>query len=81
MVSTAALVLLLSSLSLQTLALQGRRQMIGQLRQRAQEDQLASAAQQLLGTLRQDHPCLLERRLVEWSAAPCLEGQSPAVLQ
>jgi hypothetical protein len=72
--STAALMLLLSSLSLQTVSLQARRQLLVQLQQRQQQDLLASAAQQLLGRLKLQHGCLLERPQADWAAAPCLEG-------
>jgi hypothetical protein len=66
--STGALMLLLSSLSLQTAALQARRQFLEQLQQRQQEDRLASAAQQLVGRLRREQPVLLEQPLRQWPA-------------
>jgi len=74
--STAGLLLLLSSVSLQTLSLQARRQFLEQLQQRQQEDRLASAAQQLVGRLRREHPCLLELPLSAWAGASCL-GDEP----
>ncbi|MFN5161318.1 MAG: hypothetical protein ACK5IA_05460, partial [Cyanobacteriota bacterium] len=53
------LLLVLGSLSLQTLSLQGRLRTVAQLRLRQAEDGLASGAQQLVGDLNQHHPCLL----------------------
>lgn len=79
--SSASLLLLLSSLSLQTVSLQARRQMLLQLQQRHQQDQLTSAAQQLVGRLKRDHPCLLERPEADWATAPCLNGETPAALR
>ncbi|MFN5162956.1 MAG: hypothetical protein ACK5IA_13955, partial [Cyanobacteriota bacterium] len=49
--SGAALLLVLGSLSLQTLSLQGRLRTVAQLRLRQAEDGLASGAQQLVGDL------------------------------
>ena len=79
--STAALMLLLSSLSLQTASLQVRRQLLLQVQQRQQHDLLASAAHQLVGRLRLDHACLLEHDSAHWSQAPCLAGHPPELLQ
>ena len=73
----AALMLLLSSLSLQTASLQARRQLLLELQQRQQQDLLASAAQQLVGRLKLQHPCLLEHDVAAWAAAPCLGGVDP----
>lgn len=69
--------LLLSSLSLQTASLQARRQLLLELQQRQQQDLLASAAQQLVGRLRLNHPCLLQHRQADWTTAPCLNGVDP----
>lgn len=79
--STAALMLLLSSLSLQTASLQVRRQLLLQVQQRQQQDLLASTAHQLVGRLRLEHPCLLQLEVQQWPAAPCLAGQEPQALQ
>jgi hypothetical protein len=79
--STAALLLLLSSVSLQTASLQARRQLLLQVQQRQQLDLLASAAQQLVGRLRLQHPCLLEQPSSAWEGAPCLDGQAAQMLQ
>jgi hypothetical protein len=65
--SGAALLLLLGSLSLQTLSLQGRLRTVAQLRLRQAEDGLASAAQQLVGDLNRQHPCLLALPLNAWA--------------
>lgn len=78
--STAALMLLLSSLSLQTASLQARRQLLVELQQRQQQDLLASAAQQLVGRLKLHHSCLLARNSADWAAAPCLGGADPQEL-
>jgi hypothetical protein len=72
--SVAALMLLLSSLSLQTVSLQARRQLALQLRQRQQQDVLSSAAQHLLGRLKRHHGCLLDLPASDWAQAPCLAG-------
>jgi hypothetical protein len=79
--TTAALLLLLSSLSLQTASLQARRQLLLEVQQRHQQDLLTSAAHHLLGRLKRQHPCLLERTAPEWAAAPCLAGQAPETLR
>lgn len=62
------MVLLLSSLSLQTAALQGRRRDASQFQRRAAQDGLASAAQVVAGQLQQDYPCLVSTALREWDA-------------
>jgi hypothetical protein len=74
-----ALVLLLSSLSLQTLALQSRAQAGANERLRRAEDDLASAAHHLVGDLNEGHPCLLSEPIGAWSpeAAAC---PAPAAL-
>uniref|UniRef100_UPI00404B26F3 hypothetical protein n=1 Tax=Cyanobium sp. TaxID=2164130 RepID=UPI00404B26F3 len=73
--SAAALVLLLSSLSLQTLALQSRSRVRAQWLQRQQGDALASAAQQLAVQLQGPGQCLLRG-----PSQPCGAGPDPAGL-
>ena len=63
-----ALVLLLSSLSLQTVALQTRRSEGGFGERRQREDALFSAAQLVVGRL-QAHRCLLTLSLKTWAEA------------
>jgi hypothetical protein len=68
---SVSLLLLLSSLSLQALALQeGSLQALRQ-RRRLQEDQLMTAAQRLAGRLQRQHRCLLPLAAGEWDAAGC----------
>ncbi len=62
----ASLVLMLSSLSLQTSALQSMVQSGTALRQRQAEDRLASAAHQLVGELSGTYGCLLALPLAAW---------------
>jgi hypothetical protein len=61
-----ALLLLLSSLSLQTLALQSHALAAASERLRRVEDDLASAAHDLVGELNEGHRCLLGAPLAEW---------------
>jgi len=68
---SSSLLMLLSSLSFQALALQQRAQLQLQFRQRQLEDQLQSAAQRLVGRLQRQHPCLLPLPLERWPAAAC----------
>jgi len=63
----ASLVLLLSSLSLQTAALQSMVHSGTALRQRQAEDRLASAAHQLVGELSGTYGCLLALPLAAWA--------------
>lgn len=67
--SGAALVLLLSGLSLQTAVLHQRELAAEALRQRHEEDALASAAQRLVAQLDGPYRCLMTLPLVQWSAA------------
>jgi hypothetical protein len=69
----ASLVLLLGSLSLQTLVLQRRLGVLREEQRGLQEDALASAAQQLVAALNRDHPCLLTLPLERWGSdgLPC----------
>jgi hypothetical protein len=73
--SAASLVLLLSSLSLQNLALQSRSRLRAQWLQRQQGDALASAAQQLVVQLQGRGQCLLRT-----SSQGCGVGLDPARL-
>lgn len=77
----AALVLMLSSLSVQTAALQGATQAAAELRSRQLEDTLASAAQQVAGQLSGLHACLLALPLAAWPASGCGVGAEAATLR
>jgi hypothetical protein len=68
---TVALLLLLGSLMLVSLALQGRVQASVQRQRRQAEDRLMSAAQQLAGRLQRHCPELLAQPHTAWSASPC----------
>lgn len=72
LVILATMLLLLSSLAVQSamLQLRARRSVLLELRQA--EDQLSSAAHQLVGRLQQEHPCLLALPLAQWSAQGAL---------
>jgi hypothetical protein len=73
--------LLLSSLSLQALALQGGGLQAVQERRRQQEDQLMAAAQQLAGRLQRRHRCLLAVNDAGWGAAGCATAGELAELR
>ena len=79
--SAAALLLLVGSLSLQTVSLEARRHLHLQLQLRQQQDLLSSAAQQLVGRLKLHHSCLLELPSSQWAGAPCLAAEAPEALQ
>ena len=64
-----ALLLLLSSASLQTVALQSHGLAAAAARARRAEDDLASAAHDLVGELNLAHRCLLGRPSAAWRAA------------
>jgi len=68
-----ALLLVLSSLSLQTLALQSLELAAASERLRRVKDDLAAAAHDLVGELNGGHRCLLEQPLAAWAsgAAGC----------
>ena len=70
---SVSLLLLLSSLSLQALALQGRSLQVVQQRRRLLEDRLMEAAQQFAGALQRQHRCLLPLSDVQWAQAPCAD--------
>jgi hypothetical protein len=78
----ASLVLLLGSLSLQTLVLQRRLGLLREEQRGHQEDALASAAQQLVAALNRDHPCLLLLPLQRWGSdgLPCASPEQQQAL-
>jgi len=78
---SVSLLLLLSSLSLQALALQGGSLQAVQQRRRLQEDQLMTAAQQLAGQLQRRHRCLLALDDSGWGAAGCATAGELAALR
>jgi len=69
--SLISLLLLLGSLSVHAVSLQGRLRGDSELRLQTREDQLHSAAQQLVDRLHQRHACLLPLPLERWAAAGC----------
>jgi len=78
-----SLVLLLGSVSVHTTSLQARLQAAREQQLRRAEDQLASAAQQLLADLNRRHPCLLALPLEHWEAPglPCVTPGAVAALR
>ncbi|MBE9152627.1 hypothetical protein [Cyanobium sp. LEGE 06113] len=66
MASTASLFLVLSSLSLQAMALQERRQLVVRQRLQAREDRLQAAAQAVAGSLQRRHRCLIALPVSAW---------------
>ena len=78
---SVSLLLMLSSLSLQALALQGGSLQAVQQRRRLQEDQLMTAAQQLAGRLQRHHRCLLALDDSGWGAAGCATAGELAALR
>jgi hypothetical protein len=78
---SVSLLLLLSSLSLQALALQGGSLQAVQQRRRLQEDQLMTAAQQLAGRMQRRHRCLLALDDSGWGAAGCATAEQLAGLR
>ena len=71
-----SMLLMLSSLSLQTVALQGRLDQVSQAGRGRDEDALVGAAQRLVGELNRRHACLLSLHLSRWPQ----EGQGCASL-
>jgi hypothetical protein len=71
MASLMSLFLLLSSLSVQAVSLQGRLRGETDLRLVELEDRLGSAAQRLVARLQLRHPCLLTLPLERWATAAC----------
>ena len=63
------LLLTFSSLTIQTIAIQGRMQSHAAQKSRLVEDHLFSAAQQLIGSLNASHRCLLPLPMQAWSSA------------
>ena len=85
--TTGALVLLLSSMSLQTAVLQSRRVLLLQAQRQHQEDQLTSAAHRLGAELTGPYRCLLALPSEQWpqaaaaaATAGCPAGLDPAAL-
>jgi hypothetical protein len=78
---SVSLLLLLSSLSLQALALQEGSLQAVQQRRRQQEDLLMTAAQRLAGRLQRRHPCLLALADGAWAAAGCATADELAALR
>ena len=78
---TVSLLLLLSSLSLQALALQGRSLQVVQQRRRLVEDRLMEAAQQVAGALQRQHRCLLPLADQQWAQAACVDAGQLAALR
>jgi len=76
-----ALLLLLGSLSVQAVSLQGRLRGASELQLRTREDRLASAAQLLVARLQERHACLLPLALEQWPAAGCASAADLAQLQ
>jgi hypothetical protein len=80
---TGSLLLLLGSLSVQTVTLQERQRAASIRELRRAEDDLASVAQHLVGELQRRHPCLLPLPLSAWASAAdgCGEAGTLAALQ
>ncbi|MCP9840787.1 hypothetical protein KBY93_09085 [Synechococcus sp. J7-Johnson] len=78
----AALMLLLTSLSVQTAALQGSALAAAELKQRQQEDALDSAAQRVAAQLSGAYACLLPQASADWvmPVAGCAPGLNPAMV-
>ncbi|WP_457767754.1 hypothetical protein [Cyanobium sp. ULC084] len=74
------LVLLLSSLSVQTAALHGSQLLAAELRQRQADDALASAAQQVAAQFNGPYGCLLATASATWPATGCGPGAGLAPL-
>jgi hypothetical protein len=75
-----ALLLLLSSLAMQTMILQVRSRRAVVLELRQAEDRLASAAHQLVGRLQERHPCLFGLNLAAWTVAGLTCGDPAEIL-
>ena len=82
---TGALVLLLSSLSLQTLVLHSRQVQVAERTRIRAEDRLASGAQRLAGDFQGRLACLKAVPLADWPSQavtqPCPAGLDPGALQ
>lgn len=66
-----SLLMLLGSLSVHAVSLQDRLRGTRELQQQTSEDQLASAAQQLVARIQLRHACLLALPLEQWAGAGC----------
>lgn len=66
-----SLLMLLGSLSVHAVSLQDRLRGSSELQQQTSEDQLASAAQQLVARIQLRHACLLALPLEQWAGAGC----------
>jgi hypothetical protein len=66
-----SLLMLLGSLSVHAVSLQGRLRGDSALLLQTREDQLASAAQQLVARIQLRHACLLALPLEQWAGASC----------
>lgn len=66
-----SLLMLLGSLSVHAVSLQDRLRGTRELQQQTSEDQLASAAQQLVARIQLRHTCLLALPLEQWAGAGC----------
>lgn len=65
------MLLLLGSLSVQAVSLQGQRRGAMEQQLRQAEDRLASAAQALVARIQMQHACLLPLERSSWPLAPC----------
>jgi hypothetical protein len=69
-----SLLLLLGSLSVQAVSLQGRLRGSAEQQLQASEDRLASAAQLLVARIQLRHACLLPLALEQWAGAGCADA-------
>lgn len=69
--AVTSLVLLLGSLSMVQFSLVGRERLASEQELRISEDQVVSAAHDLVSRLAQQHPCLLPLRRPNWSGTDC----------
>lgn len=76
-----SLLLLLGSLSVQAVSLQGRLRGVAERELQTAEDQLISAAQLLVGRLQVRHACLLPLPMEQWPAAGCASAEDLAQLR
>lgn len=76
-----SLLLLLGSLSVQTVSLQSRLQGDSEQQLQISEDRLNSAAQLLVARIQQQHACLLLLGLERWSDAACASPSEQALLR
>ena len=69
-----SLLLLIGSLSVQAVSLQGRLRVSAEQQLQASEDRLASAAQLLVARIQLRHACLLPLALEQWAGAGCADA-------